>query len=109
MGNYSRQAEYGNHQERHTVDYLKTLLSFPKHFVEEGLLETLTEEVIQQHVELHNVTQGTAEELYITACQQLDGYGQESFTAKDGLSTEIMLGISVSGIVVASDIHKFYP
>ncbi|XP_062548137.1 tyrosine-protein phosphatase non-receptor type 21 isoform X2 [Armigeres subalbatus] len=109
LANYSRQAEYGNHQDRHTVDYLKTLLSFPKEMIQADLLETLTEEVIRQAYELHNVTQGAAESLYISACQQLDGYGQETFAAKDEHAGEVTLGISVSGIIVASDSNKFYP
>lgn len=109
LANYSRQAEYGNHQDRHTVDYLKTLLSFPKEMIEADLLETLTEEVILQAYELHNVTQGAAESLYISACQQLDGYGQETFAAKDDNGADVTLGISVSGIIVASDTNKFYP
>uniref|UniRef100_A0A182PCG7 protein-tyrosine-phosphatase n=1 Tax=Anopheles epiroticus TaxID=199890 RepID=A0A182PCG7_9DIPT len=109
LANYSRQAEYGNHQDRHTVEYLKTLLSFPQDMVHANLLEELTEEVIHQAHELHNVTQGDAESLYISACQQLDGYGQETFTAKNETGQEVMLGISVSGIIVASDTNKFYP
>uniref|UniRef100_A0A182NP36 protein-tyrosine-phosphatase n=1 Tax=Anopheles dirus TaxID=7168 RepID=A0A182NP36_9DIPT len=109
LANYSRQAEYGNHQDRHTVEYLKTLLSFPHEMVQANLLEALTEQVIQQAHELHNVTQGDAESLYISACQQLDGYGQETFTAKNETGLEVMLGISVSGIIVASDSNKFYP
>lgn len=109
LANYSRQAEYGNHQDRHTVDYLKTLLSFPREMIQADLLETLTEEVIHQAYELHNVTQGAAESLYISACQQLDGYGQETFAAKDDNSGDVTLGISVSGIIVASDSNKFYP
>ncbi|XP_058120167.1 tyrosine-protein phosphatase non-receptor type 14 [Anopheles ziemanni] len=109
LANYSRQAEYGNHQDRHTVEYLKTLLAFPHEMVRANLLEALTEQVIQQAHELHNVTQGDAESLYISACQQLDGYGQETFTAKNETGLEVMLGISVSGIIVASDTNKFYP
>ncbi|XP_058452379.1 tyrosine-protein phosphatase non-receptor type 21 isoform X2 [Malaya genurostris] len=109
LANYSRQAEYGNHQDRHTVDYLKTLLSFPREMIQADLLETLTEEVIHQAYELHNVTQGAAESLYISACQQLDGYGQETFSAKDDNASDVTLGISVSGIIVASDTNKFYP
>ena len=112
LANYSRQAEYGNFRsDRHTVDYLKSLLSFPKHLIESGLLEALTEEVIKTHEELHNVTQAAAEELYISACQQLDGYGQETFIASGNDSLEVMLGISVSGIIVAGSCgtHKFYP
>ncbi|XP_035778026.1 tyrosine-protein phosphatase non-receptor type 14-like isoform X2 [Anopheles albimanus] len=109
LANYSRQAEYGNHQDRHTVEYLKTLLAFPHDMVRANLLEALTEQVIQQAHELHNVTQGDAESLYISACQQLDGYGQETFTAKNENGSEVMLGISVSGIIVASEENRFYP
>ncbi|XP_055546837.1 tyrosine-protein phosphatase non-receptor type 14 isoform X1 [Wyeomyia smithii] len=109
LANYSRQAEYGNHQDRHTVEYLKTLLSFPREMIQADLLETLTEEVIQQANAMHNVTQGAAESLYISACQQLDGYGQETFSAKDDSGSDVTLGISVSGIIVASDANKFYP
>lgn len=49
-----------------SVDYLKSLLSFPKHLiVEHGMLEALTEEVIQHHDEVQDVTQAAAEELYM--------------------------------------------
>ncbi|XP_058058143.1 tyrosine-protein phosphatase non-receptor type 14 [Anopheles bellator] len=109
LANYSRQAEYGNHQDRHTVDYLKTLLAFPQEMVQANLLEALTEQVIQQAHELHNCPQGDAEESYISACQQLDGYGQETFMAKNESGVEVTLGISVSGIIVASEENRFYP
>lgn len=73
------------------------------------MLETLTEEVIQHHDEVHDVTQAAAEELYISLCQQLDGYGQETFIARNEEGVEVMLGISVSGVIVGySGSHKFY-
>lgn len=93
-----------------SVDYLKSLLSFPKHLIDEGMLEALTEEVIRHHDEVHDVTQAAAEELYISLCQQLDGYGQETFMARNEAGVEVMLGISVSGVIVGnSGSHKFYP
>jgi tyrosine-protein phosphatase non-receptor type 14/21 len=74
------------------------------------MLEALTEEVIQHHDEVHDVTQAAAEELYISLCQQLDGYGQETFMARNEDGAEVMLGISVSGVIVGnSGSHKFYP
>lgn len=74
------------------------------------MLEALTEEVIQHHDEVHDVTQAAAEELYISLCQQLDGYGQETFMARNEENVEVMLGISVSGVIVGySGSHKFYP
>lgn len=58
---------------------------------------------------LHLIFVAAAEELYIAACQQLDGYGQETFSARNDDSVEVMLGISVSGIIVATTSgYKFY-
>lgn len=91
-----------------SVDYLKSLLSFPKHLIDAGMLDALTEEVIKHHDEVHDVAQ--AEELYISLCQQLDGYGQETFMARNEEGAEVMLGISVSGVIVGNaGSHKFYP
>lgn len=74
------------------------------------MLEALTEEVIQHRDEVHDVSQSAAEELYISLCQQLDGYGQETFMARSEDGFEVMLGISVSGVIVGkSGSHKFYP
>lgn len=110
---YCRQAQYDSHQsERHTVEYLKTLLPFPRHLIEAGLLETLTEEVLQPNMDIQNLTQAAAEGLFIAACQQLDGYGQEKFLAKDDSGAEVQLGITVSGIAVvaaSSKNSRFYP
>lgn len=47
-----------------------------------GRLESLTEAVICQHAALAGLPQGTAEEYYIIAAQQLEGYGQDKFIAK---------------------------
>lgn len=109
---YCRQAQYDSHQnERHTVEYLKNLLPFPPSAFEAGhSLETLTEAVLQPNAEIQNLTQAMAEGLFITACQQLDGYGQEKFEAKDDCNAEVTLGITVSGIAVsANENSKFYP
>lgn len=108
---YSRQAQYESNQtERHTVDYLKTLLPFPRQLIEAGLLETLTEEVLLNNSDIQSLTQSAAEDMFIAACQQLDGYGQEKFHAKDDSNIEVILGVTVSGIAVASiNNQKFYP
>lgn len=117
LASYSRQAEYGNHdRERHTVDYLKNLLTFPKQMLdggqiidgstlaETGRLEWLTEAVIQHHMALHNMSQAQAEEGFITTCQQLRGYGQEMFSARDQLNqSEVTIAISLTGIRVLTE------
>ncbi|KAJ0183061.1 hypothetical protein K1T71_001037 [Dendrolimus kikuchii] len=125
LASYSRQAEYGNHdRERHTVEYLKNLLTFPKQMLdggqiidgntlaETGRLEWLTEAVIQHHMALHNMSQAQAEEGFITTCQQLRGYGQEMYSARDQLNqSEVTIAISLTGIRVlaeTSDTPHFY-
>ncbi|XP_046668249.1 tyrosine-protein phosphatase non-receptor type 21 isoform X2 [Homalodisca vitripennis] len=112
LASYSMQAEFGNYDaERHTAEYLKDFALFPKHLTQQGQLESLTEAVILQHSALAGLAQGTAEEYYILAAQQLDGYGQETFLAKDESGNEVVIGVSLTGIVVASEHNhtsKFY-
>lgn len=65
---YSHQAEYGDHQERHTVDYFKDLIAFPKAMRDGGRvvdgsqladaqLEILIAAVIHHHQTLRGLTQ----------------------------------------------------
>lgn len=49
---------------------------------QDGHLESLIQSVILQHSALAGLPQGTAEEYYILAAQQLEGYGLETFEAK---------------------------
>lgn len=49
--------------------------------MEYGHTDALMEGVIKQHRMLRGVPPCTAEEHYIQAAQQLDGYGQELFQA----------------------------
>lgn len=57
LSNLALQAEYGNHQEHHTVEYLKRLISFPKGMIAPEDLPVFTEYVIQRRKMLHNVSQ----------------------------------------------------
>lgn len=45
-------------------------------------MEALTEAAILQHGSLRGLGQSIAEEYYILAAQQLEGYGQQTFAAK---------------------------
>lgn len=58
------------------------------------------------------MSQAQAEEGFITTCQQLRGYGQELYTAKDPLGQkEVTVAISLTGITVLvdnSDTPHFY-
>lgn len=75
------------------------------------MLDSLTNAAIHQHAALHNLPQGTAEEHFITACQQLDGYGVECYRAHDQHGAQVIIGISLTGILVRQGegrSEKFY-
>ncbi|BES93408.1 tyrosine phosphatase, non-receptor type nt6 [Nesidiocoris tenuis] len=102
LASYSMQAEFGNHDlERHTAEYLKDFALFPKHLTQDGHLESLIQSVILQHSALAGLPQGTAEEYYILAAQQLEGYGLETFEAKDYQGKDVIIGVSLNGIIIS--------
>ncbi|KAL0275461.1 UNVERIFIED_CONTAM: hypothetical protein PYX00_003298 [Menopon gallinae] len=101
-------AEFGNHDmERHTAEYLKDFVIFPQHLMENTHL-SLYEAVVQQHAALAGLPQAVAEERYILMVQQLDGYGQETFFAKDDHRNEAVVGVSLTGIIVGYENNSNY-
>ena len=66
----------------------------------EDSLGALTDAVVTQHASLAGIAQQLAEIYYIVGAQQLDGYGQECFLAKDDAGNEVLLGASLIGICV---------
>lgn len=71
----------------------------------------LYEAVVQQHAGLTGLPQGAAEERYILMAKQLDGYGQETFLAKDDHRNPALVGVSLTGIIVGQENNlntKFY-
>ena len=68
------------------------------------ILATLTDAIINQHSSLRGIAQQLAEVYYIVGAQQLDGYGQECFLAKDERGSEVLIGASLTGMY---KIHLF--
>lgn len=54
--------------------------------IDSGGQDSLLHTAIYQYKSLTNVTQASAEELYISMVMQLEGYGNETFTAKVSIS-----------------------
>lgn len=97
----ARHAEYDKTQrDQHTVEYLKSMLPLPRRYVDAGMAEKLAEEVLQHTQEMAGVSQSAAEEMFLRTAQQLEGYGQERFPAKDRAGQEVLLANSVLGIAV---------
>ncbi|XP_067620621.1 tyrosine-protein phosphatase non-receptor type 21 [Eurosta solidaginis] len=110
---YCRQAEYDSHQnDKQTKDYLKKSLVLPRNLQglanDDNLLDSLIMEVLQQNAGIQNLQQSQAEEMYIQCCQQLDGYGEERFHAKDTLGNDLLLGLAINGMVVMADNGRQY-
>lgn len=104
LASYSMQAEFGNYcPERHTTECLQQCTFFSNDVIkaDPGGQDSLLHIAICQYKNFVNVTQATAEELYISIVMQLEGYGNETFTAKDNSNNKVILGISVNGIMVA--------
>ncbi|KAF7997792.1 hypothetical protein HCN44_009190 [Aphidius gifuensis] len=106
---YSMQAEFGNFDPvKHTLETLQQYILFPKDVIEiePGSKSNLLHSAIYQYRTLQGVTQTAAEELYITVGMQLEGYGYETFNAKDYSGNEVVLGISINGIMVVSSTEQ---
>ncbi|KAL7298267.1 hypothetical protein TKK_0008619 [Trichogramma kaykai] len=111
---YSMQAEFGIYDEtRHRLEFLQQNTFFPKSISQaeaNGQVELLNSSLCQYKM-LGGMTQIAAEECYITMVMQLEGYGHETFSAKDESSTEVILGISINGIMVcwpSTQVTQFY-
>ncbi|XP_017048400.1 tyrosine-protein phosphatase non-receptor type 21 [Drosophila ficusphila] len=110
---YCRQAEYDSYQgDKQSKDYLKKSLVLPRNMQglanDDSMLEGLIMEVLQQQAGLAHLGQSQAEEMYIQCCQQLDGYGEERFAAKDTLGNDLLLGLAINGMVVSADNGRQY-
>ncbi|XP_013390400.1 tyrosine-protein phosphatase non-receptor type 21-like [Lingula anatina] len=102
LASYSLQAEFGDHDcDRHSQEYLKEYVLLPKHMTtDEHVLVGLTQEVTNAHRSQQGFPPVMAEMEYIKFAQQLDGFGQEYYTAKDDSGKELLLGTSIHGIYV---------
>jgi tyrosine-protein phosphatase non-receptor type 14/21 len=111
LASYALQAEFGDHDtDKHTAEYLQDFPLLPKPLMSsfpDDRLATLTDAIINQHSSLRGIAQQLAEVYYIVGAQQLDGYGQECFLAKDERGSEVLIGASLTGIVVRKGNGQF--
>ena len=77
--------------------YIFLFLIAPTMYFFFGFPATLTDAIINQHASLRGIAQQLAEVYYIVGAQQLDGYGQECFLAKDEKGSEVLIGASLTG------------
>ncbi|MBN3313185.1 PTN14 phosphatase, partial [Atractosteus spatula] len=95
------QADFGDFNHFQSQDFLREYVLFPvKWTQDEEVLEELTQKVAEEHKSHCRMPPAEAELLYIKEVERLEGFGQESFTAKDNFASDIYLGVSFMGVFV---------
>ncbi|XP_039598922.1 tyrosine-protein phosphatase non-receptor type 14-like, partial [Polypterus senegalus] len=95
------QADFGDFNLFKSQDFLREYELFPVQLTQdEEVLEELTQKVAQEHKSHCRMPPAEAELLYIKEVERLEGFGQETFSAKDNLTNEISLGVSFMGVFV---------
>uniref|UniRef100_A0A8C7Y2S7 Tyrosine-protein phosphatase non-receptor type n=1 Tax=Oryzias sinensis TaxID=183150 RepID=A0A8C7Y2S7_9TELE len=91
------QADFGDFNHFPSQDFLREYVLFP---VVNEVLEEWTQKVAEEHKSHCGMQTAKAELLYIKEVEKLDGFGQESFPAKDNYTNDIFIGVSFIGVFV---------
>ncbi|KAG5277562.1 hypothetical protein AALO_G00119020 [Alosa alosa] len=94
------QADFGDYNQFASQDFLREYVLFPVNWPVEGVLEEWTQKVAEEHKRHCRMQTAEAELLYIKEVEKLDGFGQESFAAKDNYTNDIFIGVSFIGVFV---------
>uniref|UniRef100_A0A3B4UVG6 protein-tyrosine-phosphatase n=2 Tax=Seriola TaxID=8160 RepID=A0A3B4UVG6_SERDU len=89
------QADFGDFTQFMSQDFLREYVLFP-----EKDSETMTFLYLYLCVLSSRMQAAEAELLYIKEVEKLDGFGQESFAAKDNYTNDIFIGVSFIGVFV---------
>uniref|UniRef100_S4RLC3 Tyrosine-protein phosphatase non-receptor type n=1 Tax=Petromyzon marinus TaxID=7757 RepID=S4RLC3_PETMA len=97
----SVQANFGDHDQRESQDFLRDYVLFPLAWSQDDrIVEELTQKVAAFHQKHRGMRPAEAELLYIQEAEKLEGYGEESFSAKDTSGSDVLLGTSYNGVFV---------
>ncbi|KAL2082187.1 hypothetical protein ACEWY4_022005 [Coilia grayii] len=94
------QADFGDYNQYPSQDFLREYVLFPVSWPVDGVLEEWTQKVAEEHKRHCRMQTAEAELLYIKEVEKLDGFGQESFIAKDNYTNDIIIGVSFIGMFV---------
>uniref|UniRef100_A0A6Q2X077 protein-tyrosine-phosphatase n=1 Tax=Esox lucius TaxID=8010 RepID=A0A6Q2X077_ESOLU len=94
------QADFGDYTQFLSQDFLREYVLFPNWPHADELLEEWTQKVAEEHKSHCRMQPAEAELLYIKEVEKLDGFGQESFAAKDNYTNDIFIGMSFIGVFV---------
>ncbi|RVE55832.1 hypothetical protein OJAV_G00230180 [Oryzias javanicus] len=95
------QADFGDFNHFPSQDFLREYVLFPVNWPNgDEVLEEWTQKVAEEHKSHCGMQTAKAELLYIKEVEKLDGFGQESFPAKDNYTNDIFIGVSFIGVFV---------
>ncbi|XP_030069602.1 tyrosine-protein phosphatase non-receptor type 21 [Microcaecilia unicolor] len=95
------QAEFGDYDQYESQEFLQRFALFPVGWMQdEKILEEATQKVALLHQKLRGLTPPEAEMLYMQKVERMDGYGEESYPAKDSQGSDICIGACLDGIFV---------
>ncbi|KAF5891952.1 tyrosine-protein phosphatase non-receptor type 14, partial [Clarias magur] len=93
------QADFGDFTQYLSQDFLREYVLFPVNWPHvDEVLDEWTQKVAEEHKSHYQMQAADAELLYIKEVEKLDGFGQESFAAKDNYTNDIFIGVSFIGI-----------
>ncbi|XP_030574621.1 tyrosine-protein phosphatase non-receptor type 21 isoform X2 [Archocentrus centrarchus] len=95
------QADFGDFNRYDSQEFLQKFALFPIDWIQdERVLEEATQKVALLYQSFRGLPAPEAEMLYMQEVEKMEGYGQETFQAKDSTGTDVTLGSSLDGIFV---------
>ncbi|CAG5866568.1 unnamed protein product [Menidia menidia] len=95
------QADFGDFNRYDSQEFLQKFALFPIDWIQdERVLEEATQKVALLYQSFRGLSAPEAEMLYMQEVEKMEGYGQESFQAKDGTGADVTLASCLDGIFV---------
>ncbi|XP_068194632.1 tyrosine-protein phosphatase non-receptor type 21 isoform X2 [Antennarius striatus] len=93
------QADFGDFNRYDSQELLQKFVLFPIDWIQdERVLEEATQKVALLYQSFRGLSAPEAEMLYMQEVEKMEGYGQESYQAKDSTGTDVALGSCLDGI-----------
>ncbi|XP_032088618.1 tyrosine-protein phosphatase non-receptor type 21 isoform X1 [Thamnophis elegans] len=95
------QADFGDYDQYESQEFLQRFALFPVGWLQdEKILEEATQKVALLHQKYRGLTPPDAEMLYMQEVERMEGYGEETYPAKDSQGSDIFIGACLDGIFV---------
>ncbi|XP_061090132.1 tyrosine-protein phosphatase non-receptor type 21 isoform X2 [Conger conger] len=95
------QADFGDFNRYESQEFLQKFVLFPIGWIQdERVLEEATQKVALLYQKYRGLPVPEAEMLYMQEVEKMEGYGQESYQAKDSQGTDVLIGACLDGIFV---------